>query len=588
MAVLRLHLKNGSKVYTLFKKMTLVGKDETNDVVIPDPLIGEVHANILFDGKDFSIRSTEGKNIIYVNGRRKSKANLNFGDKIKIGDFEMEFLDKVEKKEKREVSREDDYRKLIRVSKNILSDYDLPNLLENLMDSVIEITGANKGFLILLEGDDMSIKVARNLNKENIAEAVSQVSDSIISRVIKTKKPLMISDALKHDEFSKSKSVMALKLTSVMCVPLLDRGNLIGLIYVGNSSIKGLFVKHTLDMLTVFSSIASLVVRNALLLNMLKVDNKALHEKLEKTKFGDIVGSCKGMQQVFRTVGKIAPTDISILITGETGTGKELIAREIHRRSQRKDNPFVAVNMGAIPENLMESELFGHVKGAFTGASSTRKGRFEVAQGGTIFLDEIGEVPVNIQIKLLRVLQEKVITKVGSNKIEKVDVRILAATNRDLEEEIKNNNFREDLYYRINVVNLVLPPLRERGDDVIVIAKYLLNRFRKEFEVNLRGFSRDGKEAIMKYPWPGNVREMENKIKRAVVLCDKTTIGPKDLGISKDSFQEIIPLSQAREDFSKQYILEILEKNNGNRTKTARDLGVDPRTIFRYLEKGLE
>jgi transcriptional regulator with GAF, ATPase, and Fis domain len=228
------------------------------------------------------------------------------------------------------------------------------------------------------------------------------------------------------------------------------------------------------------------------------------------------------------------------------------------------------------------------VKGAFTGASATRKGRFEVAHGGTIFLDEIGEVPVNIQIKLLRVLQEKVITKVGSNKVEKVDVRILAATNRNLEEEIENNNFREDLYYRINVVNLVLPPLRERGDDVIVIAKYLLNRFRKEFEVNLRGFSRDGKEAIMKYPWPGNVREMENKIKRAVVLCDKTTIGPEDLGITKDSFQEIKPLSQAREDFSKQYILEVLEKNNGNRTKTARDLGVDPRTIFRYLEKGLE
>jgi transcriptional regulator with GAF, ATPase, and Fis domain len=586
MPVLKIKSKNGSKTYTIFKKITTLGKDEANDVVINDELVYELHAHILYDGKNYDLRTTAGKNIMYINGRRKSKAKLNFGDTIKLGDIEIEFVNKVEKEEKKRPSKEEDYRKLFDVSKRILSDYDLTRLLENLMDSVVDITGADKGFLILLEGERLDIKVARNLNQENVAKAVTQVSDSIIARVIKTKRPLMISDALNHEEFSNSQSVMALNLTSVMCVPLLDRGNIIGLIYVGNSNIRGLFVHHTLDMLTVFASIASLVVRNALLLNMLKLDNKQLHEKLEQNKFGEIVGSCQSMQNIFRTVRKIASTDVSVLITGETGTGKELIARELHKRSSRNDGPFVAINMGAIPENIVESELFGHVKGAFTGAIHTRKGRFQAAEGGTLFLDEIGDIPLSLQVKLLRAIQDRIVTKVGDNRPEKIDIRIVAATNRDLQEEVKEHRFREDLFYRINVVNIHLPPLRERGDDIIVIAKYLLNRFREEFDVQIRGFAPDALEVVRKYPWYGNIREMENRIKRAVVLTDRSTINSTDLGIEKDSLIDIKPLAQAREDFTKQYIMEILEKNNGNRTKTARDLGVDPRTIFRYLEKG--
>ena len=274
-----------------------------------------------------------------------------------------------------------------------------------------------------------------------------------------------------------------------------------------------------------------------------------------------------------------------VLITGETGTGKELIAREIHRRSNRAKGPFVAINCGAIPETLMESELFGHVRGAFTGAVATHPGKFHSASAGTIFLDEIGELPLSLQVKLLRVLQDKMVVKVGDTKPERIDVRILAATNKTLEDEVRGSRFREDLYYRLNVVSVGLPPLRERGEDVVTLAKYLLAHYREEFESTITGFSPKALAAIRRFPWPGNVRQLENRNKKAIVLCQATTIGPADLDLSADELPPVLPLAQAKEEFQRDYVLQVLERNGGNRTKTAKDLGVDPRTIFRYLEK---
>jgi transcriptional regulator with PAS, ATPase and Fis domain len=236
------------------------------------------------------------------------------------------------------------------------------------------------------------------------------------------------------------------------------------------------------------------------------------------------------MQAVYRKVEKIAPTDISVLITGETGTGKELIAREIHTRSPRAGKPFVTINCGAIPENLLESELFGHVKGAFTGAIANKQGKFQAADGGTLFLDEVGEMPLELQVKLLRAIQERVVVRVGDTRSESVDIRILTATNRDLEKEIAGGRFREDLYYRLNVVNLQLPPLRARGEDVIVIARYLLSRYTREFDAKVKGFSPNATVALRKHAWPGNIRELENRIKKAIVLAESTVIGPDDLG----------------------------------------------------------
>jgi transcriptional regulator with PAS, ATPase and Fis domain len=322
------------------------------------------------------------------------------------------------------------------------------------------------------------------------------------------------------------------------------------------------------------------------LLNSLQTDFDNLKQKLDQNRFGDIIGSCPTMLDVFRTVEKVANTDISVLITGETGTGKELIARALHDRSPRANKPFIVVNCGAIPENLIESELFGHVRGAFTGAVATRPGKFQLADTGTLFLDEVGELPLSLQVKLLRALQEKTVLKVGDTKPERVDIRVVAATNRELEAEMKNGNFREDLYYRLNVINVHLPALRERGDDILVLAKYLLQKYSAELGGNkVKGFTPNALIAIRKYDWPGNVRQLENRIKKAIVMCDKTLIGVEDLDMLPEAMQPITTLTQAREDFQRRYILEVLDRNNGNRTKTARDLGVDPRTIFRYLER---
>jgi transcriptional regulator with PAS, ATPase and Fis domain len=354
---------------------------------------------------------------------------------------------------------------------------------------------------------------------------------------------------------------------------------------VGNDNVRSLFEESSLDVLTIFAGQASLILQNALLLDQLKTDRDHLQEQLEDRRFGDIIGTCPTLLEVFHKVDKVAATNINVLITGETGTGKELIARELHRRSPRVNAPFVVVNCGAIPENLMESELFGHVRGAFTGAVATRNGKFQAADGGTLFLDEIGEMPVALQVKLLRALQEKIVMKVGDTKPEPVDIRVVAATNRDLEEEIGKGNFREDLFYRLNVVNLHLPALRERGDDVVVLAKYLLSKHAEELGGRVKGFTPNALIALKKYDWPGNIRQLENRIKKALVLCDKTLIGPEDLDLFPEALSSIQTLAQAREDFQRRYILEVLERNNGNRTKTARDLGVDPRTIFRYLER---
>jgi transcriptional regulator with GAF, ATPase, and Fis domain len=579
----------GPKVYHLYKKITSIGRGPDNDIELPDPLLADSHALVHFDGRDFNVTSLDKHGDLAVNGKKRKKHRLVHQDTLRIGATDLVFSLYDEPITDDEAAKTmealNSYRKLFEFSEKLLLNYEISELLNALIDSVIAITNADKGFLILLEGNELRVKGARNLKREDLADALQQLSDSIVDKVVKTRKAVIVSDALHDQEFSNAMSVMSLKLSSVMCVPLLERGNLLGVLYVGNDSVAQLFDESHLEVLTIFAAQASLIIRNALLVNELKLDNKLLSEQLEQMRFGDIIGSCAAMQEVFKKVQKVATTDISVLITGETGTGKELIAREVHRRSGRVKGPFITINCGAIPENLLESELFGHVKGAFTGAVANKPGKFHAADGGTIFLDEIGEMPLNLQVKLLRVLQEKVVVRVGENRPESVDIRVLTATNRLLEEEIKRGRFREDLYYRLNVVNIHLPPLRDRGEDVMVIAKYLLNRYAQEFGGMVKGYSPNAAIAIRKFSWPGNIRQLENHIKKACVLADKALLGPEDLGLTADVLPAILPLADAKEKFQREYINQILELNNGNRTKTARDLGVDPRTIFRHLEK---
>lgn len=582
------------QIFAVYKKITSIGGAGGNDVPIREGKLADYHAQIVFDGKEFTLSEVDRKGELRINGKKKRRGKLIHGDRITVGTVELQFsiFDESATYGADDAEGTSDHeaeiaglRKLHEFSERLMGSTSLEQQLEALMDAIIEVTHANKGFLILLSDGEPRVTVARNLNQQNLPNAVQHLSDSILQKVVESRKPLIVSDALHDTMFKSAESVMNLQLASVMCAPLIAQGQLLGVLYVGNDNVRSLFEESSLDVLTIFAGQASLILQNALLLDQLRTDRDQLAEQLQDKRFGDIIGTCAPLLDVFHKVEKVAATNINVLVTGETGTGKELIAREIHRRSPRENGPFVVVNCGAIPENLMESELFGHVRGAFTGAIATRNGKFQAADGGTLFLDEIGEMPVGLQVKLLRALQEKIVMKVGDTKPEPVDIRVVAATNRELETEIQKGNFREDLYYRLNVVNLHLPPLRERGDDVIVLAKFLLHKYMGEFNSSVSGFTPNALIALKKYDWPGNVRQLENRIKKAMVLCEKTLVGPEDMDLFPEALKPIQTLAQAREEFQRRYILEVLERNNGNRTKTARDLGVDPRTIFRYLER---
>jgi transcriptional regulator with GAF, ATPase, and Fis domain len=574
----------------VFKSLTTIGADPDSDIVLDEAGIAPVAAHITYDGQTFTIATTDKKNEIQVSGSSVRKQTLVDGDEVVIGPVTLRFdiedrpevePDAVDPGEQRELEA---YRRLLAFSESLGAKQDVQATLEALMDEIIALTRAAKGFLVLLDEGTPHVRVARNLSGENVEEAVSELSDTILAKVMRTKEPLVVSDAINDTEFNSSLSVINLKLTSVMCAPLMHQGELFGAIYVGNNSVVNLFDDTSLELLTIFSGQASLLVQNAMHIDALTHEKDELKGKLDQSRYGSLIGACDGMKQVFKKIDKVSRADVSVLITGETGTGKELIANEIHRRSPRSAGPFVVINCGAIPENLLESELFGHVRGAFTGAVATRGGKFQSATGGTLFLDEIGEMPLHLQVKILRALQEKQVTKVGDTKSEHVDIRVLAATHRNLEEMVKAQEFREDLYYRLNVVNLHLPPLRDRGEDVVVIGNYLLTKFGDEFETKVKGFTPKAISAIRKYTWPGNVRQLENRIKRAIVLAESGRISPEDLDIQDDDLEDILPLQDALDRYRKRYIDQALERNGDNRTKTARELGVDPRTIFRHLE----
>jgi transcriptional regulator with GAF, ATPase, and Fis domain len=582
---------------SIAKPVTTLGSEPGNDVALDEKDVCAHHAQIIFDGRDFQLEEIDRHGEILVNGKKKRRVRLAHADRIQLGAAQLGFsvygevpLEATAGGVESDVSNVDGLRRLQAFSERLMTRRSVDDLLEALLDDIVELTGAGRGIVLLVDPTDADnrvphVRVSRNVHREAVEDASGTISDSIVRQVVETKRPVIVSDALSDTKFGKSESVIALKLSSVMCVPLLNQGEVIGAIYVGNDEIKSLFHRRQLDLLTIYAAQASLILQNALLVSTLRADKEKLAAELQDKRFGEIIGSCASMLEVFRKLQKVATTDISVLITGETGTGKELIARELHRRSHRVRGPFVTVNCGAIPENLIESEMFGHVRGAFTGAVASRGGKFQQADGGSLFLDEIGELSPPLQVKLLRALQEKVVCRVGDSKPEKCDIRIIAATNRSLEEMIKTGEFREDLYYRLNVVNLWLPPLRSRGDDVLIIAKALLSKYAEEFGSKVKGFSPQAFAAIRKYPWPGNVRQLENRIKKALVLCDKPLITPEDLEVVEGGTPSILPLEKAKEEFQRRYVHEALERNNGNRTQTARDLGVDPRTIFRYLER---
>jgi len=589
MAMLVVHAPGSAPIsFALVKPLTSLGASADSDLRVEE-MRGVVA--IQFDGSRFTATALEGAPLV-VNGRKRDRHPLEDGDALQLGRTRIVFqaADGIPAPADAPRAQPQDaatlaVQRLAEFTLALAQEPGTEKALSRLLDAIVEVVKADKGFLIVVEDGAPRVEVARNFQRQDIQNAVERLSDSIVARVLQTRQPVIVSDALHDAQFNASASVVNLKLSSVLCVPLIRRGELYGAVYVGNDRIANLFTERELTLMTSFCATAALLLERALELDELRTQKRELESRLEEQAYGDIIGACDAMRDIFRKIDKVAATNIDVLITGESGTGKELIARELHRRSPRKNGPFVAINCGAIPENLLESELFGHAKGAFTGAIAARPGKFQAASGGTLLLDEIGEMPPLLQVKLLRALQDRQVVRVGENKPEAVDIRIVSATNKNLEEEMKAGRFREDLFYRVNVVLLHLPPLRDRGEDAAMLAKYFLGRATRELGAKVKGFSNQALVAIKRYRWPGNIRQLENRIKKAVVLADKPLITPDDLELRAEQLDPILPLAQARDEWQKRYINEVLDRNGGNRTKTAKDLGVDPRTIFRHLER---
>jgi len=328
------------------------------------------------------------------------------------------------------------------------------------------------------------------------------------------------------------------------------------------------------------------VLSRAFHLSRLEMENRELQQKVTGEAFDKMLGTSPKMQEVFAAIRKVATTEVPVLITGESGTGKELVARAIHRESSKKDGPFVVINCGAIPENLLESELFGHEKGSFTGAHIQRKGRIEAAHGGTLFLDEIGELSLPLQVKLLRFLQEQRIERVGGREEIVVEARVLTATNMDLKQGISDGRFREDLYYRIEVVSIDLPPLRKREGDILLLANAFLRKYVAENKKKITGFTKQALREIEVYGWPGNIRELENRIKRAVIMAEGLRITPMDLELtSSHAKYEGKSLKEARDAMERDLVKRAISRNKGNLTKAAEELGLSRPTLYEMMEK---
>jgi len=328
------------------------------------------------------------------------------------------------------------------------------------------------------------------------------------------------------------------------------------------------------------------ILRRAYHVSALEREHTEMQQRIGEDAFEGMLGTSQKMQDVFSTVRKVATSDVPVLITGESGTGKELIALAVHRLSRRRAGPFVVINCGAIPETLLESELFGHEKGSFTGAHIQRKGRIEAADKGTLFLDEIGELSLPLQVKILRFLQEQTIERIGGREAHRVDARVIAATNRDLKQAMIDGKFREDLFFRIGVVSVALPALKERNGDALLIANAFLLRYAKENRKKITGFSNQAVAAIENYNWPGNVRELENRVKRAVIMAEGRKVSPTDLELEAPKGKyEGLSLRDAREALEKEMVLRVLTKHNDNITRAAEELGISRPTLYELMEK---
>jgi Nif-specific regulatory protein len=526
----------------------------------------------------------------------------------RIGQLEdgvFEYLAKINRDYQRfktEANQTEEERKIFKIlyelSTTIYSEEDINILLDTVIDSVIDLFSAERGFLEVVDEDKkVRLKISKDKEKKTIEEEEERIKSQIIEAISVTGNPILVTGFSISDlEEEKEEAIQK----SILCVPLKSKDRVLGSIYLDDTKPDSFFTSEDVSLLLTLSERIASAVENNLMLSELKESHEKLLEDLrEKFKFDEIIGNSPQMVEILRTVADVADTDATVLIEGESGTGKELLARAIHFNSSRSKKPFVTINCAAIPETLLESELFGYEKGAFTGATQRKLGKFEVANGGTIFLDEIGEMSLLLQVKILRFLQSHEFEPLGSNKVRRSDIRIIAATNKELSTQVKEDKFREDLYYRINVINLKLPPLRERRLDIAPLALSFASKFGEKAGKKISGIEPEALNILTRYSFPGNIRELENTIERAVILAKNDMISKEDLpknilngsGDEKDietpkNYEELKLLKRkAVEEVERNFLKVLLEKNDNNISQAAQDAKMHRVELQRLLKK---
>ena len=558
-----------SETHAFHKDVVTIGRSRDCDLFLPDRLISRIHCRVERLDGGFALVDAGAQNPAKLRGRPVMRAALAVGDEFTVGSYEVTLAEPQDQSVSVDETRPggehhrgaQDLVAFLQIARALNEERDLARLLTQIVDAAIQICGAERGFLILKGGDgeqddDPQVEVARNFAQEEVLSPEFKISRTIANRVMASGVAELTTNAQEDDRFRDLQSVADLRLRSVLCIPIRTHSEVGGVLYVDNRLQQQVFQEREKTLLMSLSDHAGTAIVNARAMEELRrkqvelqaaldrVDqlNGALKGQLEETStelsqikeeisaqslglrskydYKQIVGSGSAMRAVFDLLDKYIEAEDPVLVTGDSGTGKELVARAIHVHSRRSERPFVSENCAALPEALLESELFGFVKGAFTGATANKLGLLESAHGGVLFLDEIGDMALDLQKKLLRVLQEGEVRPLGSQTTVKVDVRLICATNRNLERMVRDGEFREDLYYRLAVLPVHLPPLRDRKEDIPQLVKRFLGDLKQETPGGLVRVSPDAMQKIVDYSWPGNVRELQNEIRRAAILCD--------------------------------------------------------------------
>lgn len=601
-----------------------LGRDPTNAVAMADASVSRRHCLLRReeDGR-FQIRDLDSRNGTLVNGLVVKEQWLRHGDEIATGDsvflFLLEDVDQavpasrvefddshptaetkvIHPKEvlymhpdrllrelpaTSQVAR--NLNALLKISRVVHAIRGLEELQSQLLDLIFEVVPAGRGAILLAEGPQLEFNCLYARTRQAGQPQLVRVSRTIARQVMKENVAILGVDVAASGALRDVESLVASDVRSLVCVPLTVFERVIGCIYLDNTSATSRFQEEHLQLMAAIAGISAVALDNARRLQWLEQENQRLTTEVRQEQ--SLVGESARMKEIFQFLARVAPAESTVLIEGESGTGKELAARALHRNSRRAEKPFIAINCAAIPETLLESDLFGHERGAFTGAAVLKKGRLEVADGGVVFLDEIGELAPALQVKLLRVLQEREFERVGGTHPIKVDIRLIAATNRDLDEAVRKGEFRQDLYYRLAVVKLTMPALREHREDIPMLTRHFVQKYAKRSKVKPKPVSREAMAALVNYEWPGNVRELENAVERALVMGASDSVLLEDLPESLLEQESPAEMHEGKyhasmKELKKQLIVDAVEQTRGNYVEAAGILGVHPNYLHRLV-----